>query len=122
VQGPDVEFVALFQFQLAVDLLAVDEGAVGALEIPNKHLAVAEKQGAMPFADNGANGPQVTLGVATDQKLRLGNGDLLALGFTGRQHHQTQFHGTASLLEDSALCPSPSPGCSARSGKRRMDS
>src|SRR4029077_10771003 len=88
----------------------VDEGAVGALEIPNKDLAAARQQGTVPIADHGAGGPQLTVRVAADEELGERNGDGLALGLARREHDKTQLHETALLL--CAHPPGPMPeGC-----------
>src|SRR5262249_54321510 len=75
----------------SLDQLLVDEGSVGAAEVLDVHLPIANQDAAVALADGLAGRAQVTLRVAADQELRPGDLNHLAL-MGSRCDDQTHLH------------------------------
>jgi hypothetical protein len=90
-QGTDFQEIVLSQLLFPLDALLIDEGAVGAIEIPDDNLAPAAQQGAMVLADRGAAGPEVTLPMPANDELVRGDRNDFAFALA-LADNQTQFH------------------------------
>src|SRR5262249_25140471 len=63
-QGPHLEAVLVVHLHLPLDRLVVEEGAVGAVEIPDENLVGPDQQGTVPFTDHWTGRAEMALGVA----------------------------------------------------------
>src|SRR5205085_1335697 len=92
-----LEQVSALQFALALDLLIVDKGAVGTVEIADKYLAVLGNQDAVSFTDHRAGWTQMTLRIPTDQELGKLDGNRLPRRLPFGHDDQAQLHETPSF-------------------------
>src|SRR5262249_50716577 len=94
-ERPDLQLVTVPGADLAVDRLAVEEGAVAAAEVADAHLPRPRRAGPVAHAGALAVGPEVTLRVPPDQEDGFGQGDLLVL-LLALADRQLDFHRASS--------------------------